>query len=263
MADTSFPKHKVLSWPAVPIPTPDEVYAGLTDQAKEYPLSLEAQLQAERELQETRVPDHGPGPRPEQGDDHRQLVLLDALGAGRRHDQVRAAGRRSAALADAVRPQGVHVQGRRDGRADRPPLPPRDAEQAVHHARSREGGGARALEEARRPLRRPDRELPAGAVRRVGNRLSAIEGDQPAARLRLGGTEGPVGTVQGQAGQPGPDRTGGLRVRPRHGPPEGVRRTAHPLGHVDGGPRRRHRDGHGNPGRAHLSRQGLGQGPVR
>ena len=44
MADTSFPKHKVLSWPAVPIPTPDEVYAGLTDQAKEYPLSLEVQL---------------------------------------------------------------------------------------------------------------------------------------------------------------------------------------------------------------------------
>ena len=33
-----------MSWPAVPIPTPDEVYAGLTDQAKEYPLSLEAQL---------------------------------------------------------------------------------------------------------------------------------------------------------------------------------------------------------------------------
>jgi CoA-transferase family III len=45
MADTtSFPKHKVLNWPAVPTPTPDEVYAGLTDQAKEYPLSLEAQL---------------------------------------------------------------------------------------------------------------------------------------------------------------------------------------------------------------------------
>ena len=44
MADTSFPKHKVLSWPAVPTPTPDEVYAGMTDQAKEYPLSLETQL---------------------------------------------------------------------------------------------------------------------------------------------------------------------------------------------------------------------------
>src|SRR5216684_568392 len=44
MADATFPKHKVLSWPAVPIPTPDEVYAGLTDQAKEYPLSLETQL---------------------------------------------------------------------------------------------------------------------------------------------------------------------------------------------------------------------------
>jgi crotonobetainyl-CoA:carnitine CoA-transferase CaiB-like acyl-CoA transferase len=44
MADRTFPKHKVLPWPAVPIPTPDEVYAGLTDQAKEYPLSLEKQL---------------------------------------------------------------------------------------------------------------------------------------------------------------------------------------------------------------------------
>ena len=44
MASTPYPKHKVLPWPAVPIPTPDEVYAGLTDQAKEYPLSLEKQL---------------------------------------------------------------------------------------------------------------------------------------------------------------------------------------------------------------------------
>src|SRR5664280_1154999 len=44
MANTRYAKHKVLPWPAVPIPTPDEVYAGLTDQAKEYPLSLEKQL---------------------------------------------------------------------------------------------------------------------------------------------------------------------------------------------------------------------------
>ena len=44
MADAQFPNHKVLPWPAVPIPTPDEVYTGLTDQAKEYPLSLEAAL---------------------------------------------------------------------------------------------------------------------------------------------------------------------------------------------------------------------------
>ena len=57
MADTTFPKHKVLPWPAVPIPTPDEVYAGMTDQAKEYPLSLERAAQAVRELQEAREPD--------------------------------------------------------------------------------------------------------------------------------------------------------------------------------------------------------------
>src|SRR6266849_4317500 len=44
MAETTFPKHKVLDWPAVPPPTPDEVYSGLSDQAKEYPLSLEAML---------------------------------------------------------------------------------------------------------------------------------------------------------------------------------------------------------------------------
>ena len=33
---------KVLTWPAVPIPTPEEVYAGLSDQAKDYPLFLES-----------------------------------------------------------------------------------------------------------------------------------------------------------------------------------------------------------------------------
>src|SRR5512141_732030 len=33
---------KVTPWPAVPIPTPDEVYAGLSDQAKDYPLYLES-----------------------------------------------------------------------------------------------------------------------------------------------------------------------------------------------------------------------------
>ena len=44
MAETTFPKHRVLSWPAVPTPTPDEVYAGLSDQAKAYPLSLETML---------------------------------------------------------------------------------------------------------------------------------------------------------------------------------------------------------------------------
>jgi crotonobetainyl-CoA:carnitine CoA-transferase CaiB-like acyl-CoA transferase len=33
---------KVLAWPAVPIPKPEEVYAGLSDQAKEYPMFLEA-----------------------------------------------------------------------------------------------------------------------------------------------------------------------------------------------------------------------------
>src|ERR1700687_2525614 len=51
MASEEFPKHKVLSWPAVPIPTPDEVYKGLTDQAKEYPLSLEAQLRQSENFQ--------------------------------------------------------------------------------------------------------------------------------------------------------------------------------------------------------------------
>ena len=33
---------KVTPWPAVPIPKPEEVYAGLSDQAKDYPLFLES-----------------------------------------------------------------------------------------------------------------------------------------------------------------------------------------------------------------------------
>ncbi len=38
---------KVSPWPAVPIPRPEEVYAGLSDQAKEYPLFLESILRQE------------------------------------------------------------------------------------------------------------------------------------------------------------------------------------------------------------------------
>ncbi len=38
---------KVSPWPAIPIAKPDEVYAGLSDQAKEYPLFLESILRQE------------------------------------------------------------------------------------------------------------------------------------------------------------------------------------------------------------------------
>ena len=37
---TAVPPH----WPAVPIPTPEEVYAGVSEQAKEYNLYLESIL---------------------------------------------------------------------------------------------------------------------------------------------------------------------------------------------------------------------------
>ena len=36
--------YPVLPWPAVPTPTPDEVYKGESDAAKEYALWLEANL---------------------------------------------------------------------------------------------------------------------------------------------------------------------------------------------------------------------------
>lgn len=43
MAKTPIDKSRARQdWPAVPIPTPEEVYAGLSDQAKEYPLYLES-----------------------------------------------------------------------------------------------------------------------------------------------------------------------------------------------------------------------------
>jgi len=38
------PKIKVLPWPAVPTPTPDEVYAGVDDKRKEYALWIESQV---------------------------------------------------------------------------------------------------------------------------------------------------------------------------------------------------------------------------
>src|SRR2546425_334967 len=45
MAKTTIDKRRARKdWPAVPIPTPDEVYAGVSDQAKEYPLYLESIL---------------------------------------------------------------------------------------------------------------------------------------------------------------------------------------------------------------------------
>jgi crotonobetainyl-CoA:carnitine CoA-transferase CaiB-like acyl-CoA transferase len=36
------------AWPAIPTPTPDEIYAGLGDQAKEYPLFLESLLRQDK-----------------------------------------------------------------------------------------------------------------------------------------------------------------------------------------------------------------------
>ncbi len=42
---------KVTPWPAIPKLTPDEVYAGLSDQAKEYPLFLESITRQEKNFE--------------------------------------------------------------------------------------------------------------------------------------------------------------------------------------------------------------------
>src|SRR5438445_12480833 len=42
---------KVAPWPAIPISKPEEVYAGLSDQAKEYPLFLESILRQEHNFE--------------------------------------------------------------------------------------------------------------------------------------------------------------------------------------------------------------------
>ena len=43
MAKTPIDKSRARrDWPAVPIPTPDDVYGGIAEQAKEYPLFLES-----------------------------------------------------------------------------------------------------------------------------------------------------------------------------------------------------------------------------
>ncbi len=42
---------KVAPWPAVPILKPDEVYAGLSDQAKNYPLFLETIVRQEHNFE--------------------------------------------------------------------------------------------------------------------------------------------------------------------------------------------------------------------
>ncbi|RMG60954.1 MAG: CoA transferase [Deltaproteobacteria bacterium] len=47
MSEKKKPKIKVLDWPAVPTPTPDEVYAGVSDEAKAYNLWLESVLRQE------------------------------------------------------------------------------------------------------------------------------------------------------------------------------------------------------------------------
>jgi crotonobetainyl-CoA:carnitine CoA-transferase CaiB-like acyl-CoA transferase len=44
-------QDKVLPWPAIPILKPEEVYAGLSDQAKDYPLWLEAHLRQEHNFE--------------------------------------------------------------------------------------------------------------------------------------------------------------------------------------------------------------------
>src|SRR5713101_7182444 len=42
---------KVAPWPAIPIAKPDEVYAGLSDQAKDYPLFLESIVRQEHNFE--------------------------------------------------------------------------------------------------------------------------------------------------------------------------------------------------------------------
>ena len=42
---------KVLPWPAIPELTPEEVYSGLSDQAKNYPLYLESILRQEHNFE--------------------------------------------------------------------------------------------------------------------------------------------------------------------------------------------------------------------
>src|SRR5437879_12210030 len=42
---------KVAPWPAIPISKPEEIYAGLSDQAKEYPLFLESILRQEKNFE--------------------------------------------------------------------------------------------------------------------------------------------------------------------------------------------------------------------
>src|SRR5437879_8787958 len=42
---------KVAPWPAIPISKPEEVYAGLSEQAKEYPLFLESILRQEKNFE--------------------------------------------------------------------------------------------------------------------------------------------------------------------------------------------------------------------
>jgi hypothetical protein len=44
MAEIKSSDIPVLPWPAVPTPTPDEVYKGLSEQAREYPTWLEANV---------------------------------------------------------------------------------------------------------------------------------------------------------------------------------------------------------------------------
>ena len=42
---------KVAPWPAIPIPSPEEVYTGVSDQAKEYPLFLESILRQQKNFE--------------------------------------------------------------------------------------------------------------------------------------------------------------------------------------------------------------------
>ena len=42
---------KLPPWPAVPIPKPEEVYAGISDQAKDYPMFLESILRPEHNFE--------------------------------------------------------------------------------------------------------------------------------------------------------------------------------------------------------------------
>jgi len=191
------PTIKVLPWPAIPVPTVDEVYAGVDEKRKEYSLWVESAVRQQFNAD-----------KPESLDGIRVLDMTANMEIG--HWCSSHFSELGAEVIMVEPPGGDPIRkltpfGReeymfqsKNGEKVGARVPLRGAEQVLRHAQPRDRAGKGAAEEDHPAGRHPDRERASGTLRQAGDRLPAALRDQPAAHLHVGRPARPMGSPEGR-----------------------------------------------------------------